>query len=107
MTSGKTSYEGGSPGGLPHSAVPADAQGSASGADAADASGLPATAEARKSLLLRLDPEVYKALARWAADDNRSVNAQIEILLREALHKAGRAPKNLRPLRRPGRPPHQ
>jgi hypothetical protein len=57
-------------------------------------------------MLLRLDPQVYKALARWAADDNRSVNAQIEILLREALHKAGRAPKNLPPLRRPGRPPN-
>ncbi len=44
----------------------------------------------RKKLLLRLDPEVYDALARWAADDLRSVNAQIEYALRRALHNAGR-----------------
>jgi hypothetical protein len=47
----------------------------------------------RKKLLLRLDPEVYAALARWASDDLRSVNAQIEYALRLALHQAGRAPK--------------
>jgi hypothetical protein len=44
----------------------------------------------RKKLLLRLDPEVYDALAGWAADDLRSVNAQIEYALRRALHAAGR-----------------
>jgi hypothetical protein len=44
----------------------------------------------RKKLLLRLDPEVYDALARWAADDLRSVNAQIEYALRHALRAAGR-----------------
>ena len=44
----------------------------------------------RKKLLLRLDPEVYAALARWAADDLRSVNAQIEYALRLALRQAGR-----------------
>jgi len=44
----------------------------------------------RKKLLLRLDPEVYAALARWAADDLRSVNAQIEYALRLALKQAGR-----------------
>jgi hypothetical protein len=44
----------------------------------------------RKKLLLRLDPEVYDALARWAADDLRSVNAQIEYALRRALRGAGR-----------------
>ena len=47
----------------------------------------------RKKLLLRLDPPVYDAVARWAADDLRSVNAQIEYALRLALRAAGRAPK--------------
>jgi len=47
----------------------------------------------RKKLLLRLDPRVYDAVARWAADDLRSVNAQIEYALRAALRAAGRAPK--------------
>ena len=44
----------------------------------------------RKSVLLRLDPEVYAGMARWAADELRSVNAQIEFVLRRALHAAGR-----------------
>lgn len=44
----------------------------------------------RKKLLLRLDPAVYDAVARWAADDLRSVNAQIEYALRAALRSAGR-----------------
>ena len=44
----------------------------------------------RKKLLLRLDPQVHDAIARWAADDLRSVNAQIEFLLRRALRAAGR-----------------
>jgi hypothetical protein len=48
----------------------------------------------RKKLLLRLDPAVYDAMARWAADDLRSVNAQIEYALRLALRSTGR---NLRP----------
>ena len=47
----------------------------------------------RKKLLLRLDPAVYDAIARWAADDLRSVNAQIEFALRQALRDAGRAPR--------------
>lgn len=47
----------------------------------------------RKKLLLRLDPQVYDAIARWAADDLRSVNAQIEYALRAALRAAGRPPK--------------
>lgn len=46
----------------------------------------------RKSVLLRLDPAVHSALQRWAADDLRSVNAQIEFLLRESLRRAGRLP---------------
>ena len=44
----------------------------------------------RKKLLLRLDPAVYDAVAKWAADDLRSVNAQIEYALRRALKAAGR-----------------
>ncbi len=47
----------------------------------------------RKSFLLRLPPELHAALERWAADELRSVNAQIEFLLTEALRKAGRLPK--------------
>lgn len=47
----------------------------------------------RKKLLLRLDPQVYDAIAKWAADDLRSVNAQIEFALRHALRAAGRKPK--------------
>ncbi|GAA4231545.1 hypothetical protein FHR32_003507 [Streptosporangium album] len=44
----------------------------------------------RKKVLLRLDPAVYDAVARWAADDLRSVNAQLEYALRLALRGAGR-----------------
>lgn len=44
----------------------------------------------RKSVLVRLDPAVHAALTRWAADDLRSVNAQIEYALRLALRQAGR-----------------
>ena len=47
----------------------------------------------RKKLLLRLDPEVYEAVARWAGDDLRSINAQIEYALRRALESAGRSPR--------------
>jgi hypothetical protein len=47
----------------------------------------------RKKLLLRLDPDVYEAVAKWAGDDLRSVNAQIEYALRMALSAAGRAPR--------------
>ena len=59
----------------------------------------------RKTILLRLDPAVHDALARWAADELRSTNAQIEFLLRRALSDAGRAPSAAAPQRRPGRPP--
>jgi hypothetical protein len=45
-----------------------------------------------KRYLLRIDQRVYDALERWAADDLRSVNAQIEFLLRESLRRAGRLP---------------
>jgi hypothetical protein len=51
----------------------------------------------RKKLLLRLDPEVYDAIARWASDDLRSVNAQIEYALRLALRSTGRPPRKGNP----------
>ena len=44
----------------------------------------------RKSFLLRLDPETFDAVQRWADDELRSVNGQIEFLLRRALRDAGR-----------------
>ncbi|MFB8177960.1 hypothetical protein ACFC8N_18285 [Streptomyces sp. NPDC055966] len=59
----------------------------------------------RKQVLLRLDPSVYDALARWAGDELRSANAQIEFLLRRALAEAGRLPKETGPMPRRGRPP--
>jgi hypothetical protein len=48
----------------------------------------------RKGVLLRLDPAVHDALARWAADELRSTNAQIEFVLRRALAEAGRMPRD-------------
>ena len=44
----------------------------------------------KKRFLLRLDPAVHAALERWAADDLRSLNGQIEFLLKEAARRAGR-----------------
>jgi hypothetical protein len=44
----------------------------------------------RKPFLLRLDPEIHDALQRWASDELRSVNGQIEFLLRRALQESGR-----------------
>jgi hypothetical protein len=58
----------------------------------------------RKSFLLRLDPAVHDALARWAADELRSTNAQIDYLLRTALAEAGRLPKDAKGPRPRGRP---
>jgi hypothetical protein len=59
----------------------------------------------RKQILLRLDPAVHDALARWAGDELRSTTAQIEYLLRQALGQAGRLPSNVGQLPRRGRPP--
>ena len=59
----------------------------------------------RKSILLRLDPAVYDALARWAGDELRSANAQIEFLLRRALAETGRLPAGAGRIPRRGRPP--
>jgi len=47
----------------------------------------------RKAFPLRLDPAIYDALQGWADAEMRSVNGQIEFLLRRALHDAGRLPK--------------
>ena len=58
----------------------------------------------RKGVLLRLDPAVHDALARWASDELRSTNAQMEFLLRRALADAGRLPAQAGKILRPGRP---
>ena len=57
----------------------------------------------RRQVLLRLDPAVHAAVAKWAADDLRSVNAQIEVVLRRALDDAGRG-VHAAPMRGRGRP---
>jgi hypothetical protein len=46
----------------------------------------------REAFLIRVDSEVLDALRRWARDDLRSVNAQVEIVLRRALQREGRLP---------------
>jgi hypothetical protein len=51
----------------------------------------------RKAYPLRIGADVLEALQRWAADELRSVNAQIEFALREALRKAGRLPGSSSP----------
>lgn len=59
----------------------------------------------RKQILLRLDPAVHDALARWAGDELRSTTAQIEYVLRQALSRAGRLPSDVGGMPRRGRPP--
>jgi hypothetical protein len=58
----------------------------------------------RKQVLLRLDPAVHDALMHWANDEFRSLNAQVEMVLRRALADAGRMPKQAGPLPKRGRP---
>ena len=48
---------------------------------------------ARTSVALRSDAKTYDAMQRWAKDDRRSLNAQIEFVLRESLRKTGRLGK--------------
>ena len=48
----------------------------------------------KKKFLLRIDEKIYAALEKWAADDLRSINAQIEFLLTDAVKKSGRNPLN-------------
>lgn len=55
---------------------------------------------ARKSFLLRLDPQLHEVLQRWSADELRSLNGHIEYLLREAVRRAGRWPPSPRGGRR-------
>ena len=60
----------------------------------------------RRGFPLRIDPELYDALQRWADDDLRSLNGQIEFLLRKALKDAKRIGEDEeRKSRRRGRPP--
>ena len=47
----------------------------------------------KKAIPLRINEEIWKAMRRWSDDDLRSLNAQIEYVLREALRRAGRLPK--------------
>lgn len=61
----------------------------------------------RKQVLLRLDPLIHDALTRWAGDELRSANAQIEFLLRKALSEAGRLPRGAGAIPRRGRPPKE
>jgi hypothetical protein len=63
-------------------------------------------ASAKKAFALRLDPALYAAIERLAADELRSANAEIEVLLREALARRGVSPKAATPARR-GRPPKE
>jgi hypothetical protein len=58
----------------------------------------------RRQVMLRLDPAVHDALIRWANDEFRSVNAHVEMLLRQALRDAGRMPNQAAPLPKRGRP---
>ena len=51
----------------------------------------------RKAFLLRIDPQLLAAMQKWASDDLRSLNGQIEFVLRDALTRSGRF--------KPGRPP--
>ena len=60
----------------------------------------------KKAFALRLDPAVHAAIERLAADELRSANAQIEMLLREALHERGIHVDTSRPPKR-GRPPKE
>lgn len=53
--------------------------------------------EKKKSFVLRLDEADYKALERWAQDEFRSVNGQLEFILHTALRNAGRKPKAEKP----------
>ena len=58
----------------------------------------------KKPFLVRVDRELLDAIQRWANDDLRSVNGQIEFLLRDALKRAGRAPKTGDASRAPSSP---
>ncbi|MFD9306622.1 hypothetical protein ACFWCB_28835 [Streptomyces sp. NPDC060048] len=83
---------------------PSAADGDGDGAARRPAPAAKAGRQARKQVLLRLDPQVHDALARWAGEELRSANAQIEFLLRRALAEAGRLPGGAGPIPPRGRP---
>lgn len=58
----------------------------------------------KKKFLLRIDEKIYTALEKWAADDLRSINAQIEFLLKQTLSKSGRIRENKTSLTLPENP---
>ena len=58
----------------------------------------------RKSFLLRIDERVLEAVKHWADQDLRSLNAQVEYLLRDSLRRAGRLPASAGPAAEPGPP---
>lgn len=51
-------------------------------------------AKKKKNFMLRIDPELYDALQKWAQDEFRSVNGHVEFIIREAIKKAGRLPSD-------------
>jgi hypothetical protein len=51
----------------------------------------------KKSFPLRINEDIYQAMRRWSDDELRSVNAQIEYVLRDALRRAGRLPRRSKP----------
>ena len=55
----------------------------------------------RKPFLLRIDPEILQALQHWVNDDLRSLNGQIEFVLRDALRRSGRLAKTEDPRPKP------
>jgi hypothetical protein len=60
-----------------------------------------------KRFLLRLDPRLFETIRRWAADDLRSINAQIEYLLTEQARRSGRLPRSRRPSELPDSVPDE
>jgi hypothetical protein len=64
-----------------------------------------AVVSARDSFLLRIDPDLLEAMRKWAGDELRSVNGQIEYVLRQALRDAGRLRAGNASSRGPARPP--
>jgi hypothetical protein len=59
----------------------------------------------RKPFLLRVDKSLLDAMQRWANDDLRSINGQIEFVLRDALRRAGRTPSSTPAAPSPSNPP--
>lgn len=55
----------------------------------------------KKSFVLRMNPEAFKALDKWASDEFRSLNGQIEYLLHKELKRSGRFPKKAAPQKNP------